>query len=63
MTAVPNKLAWVFHKSGTNLTVALDISKAFNRVWHTVLPHKVESYRILGRVFGNFCLFSVIDAI
>ena len=41
-----------FHKSGTTRAVALDISKAFDRVSHAGLLHKVGSYGISGQIFG-----------
>ena len=41
--------------------MALDISKAFGRVWRAGLLHKRKSYVILGQIFGLFLLFSVID--
>ena len=34
-----------FTRSGATRAVALDISKAINRVWHTDLPHKLKSCR------------------
>ena len=40
--------------------MALDILKAFDRVWHTGLCHKVKSYGIPGLIFG-LLLLSVID--
>ena len=41
--------------------MALDISKAFDRVWHAGLLHKVKSYGISGQIFAIFLLFSVVD--
>ena len=46
-----------FNRSGATQTVVLDISKAFNRVWHADLPHKLKSYGISGQVFGLKGLF------
>ena len=48
-----------FYSSGATQAVALDISKAFDRVWHAGLPHKVKSSGILVRYLALF-LFSVI---
>ena len=43
--------------------MALDISKAFDRVWHAGFLHKLGSYGISGQIFGliSFILFSVIN--
>ena len=46
-----------FNRSGATRTVVLDISKAFNRVWHVGLPHKLKSYGISGQVFGLISSF------
>ena len=32
--------------------MALDISKAFERVWHAGLLHRLKSYGISGQIFG-----------
>ena len=37
--------------------MALDISKAFNRVWHAGLLHKLKSYGISGQIFGLISSF------
>ena len=39
------------------LYVALDISKAFDRVWHAGLLHKLKSYGISGQIFGLISSF------
>ena len=46
------QLARAFNRSGATRAVALDISKAFDRVWHAGLLHKLKSYGISGQVFG-----------
>ena len=38
-------------------TLALDISKAFDRVWHAGLLHKLKSYGISGQIFGLISSF------
>ena len=43
--------------SGANRTVALDLSKTSNRVWHAGLLHKLKSYGISGQVFGLISTF------
>ena len=44
--------------------MTLDISKAFDRVWHAGFLHKLGSYGISGQIFGliSFILFSVINS-
>ena len=37
--------------------MALDISKAFDRVWHACLLHKLNSYGISGQIFGLISSF------
>ena len=37
------------------------VSKAFDRVWHAGLIHKLKSHVISGQVFGLIFLFSVIN--
>ena len=37
--------------------MALDTSKAFDRVWHAGLLHKLKSYGISGQIFGLISSF------
>ena len=57
LTVVSNGITRTFDKSGATQAVALDISKAFNRVWHADLLHKLKSYRILRQVFDLISSF------
>ena len=40
------------NRSGTTRAVELDISKAFDRVWHAGLLQRLKSYGISGQVFA-----------
>ena len=42
LTVVPDRIARAFKRSGTTRAVALDISKAFDRVWQAGLLHKLN---------------------
>ena len=50
-TVVSCRIARAFNRSGATRAVALDISKAFDRVWHAGLLHKLKSYGISGQIF------------
>ena len=52
LTVVSDGIARAFNRSGATRAVALDISKAFDRVWHAGLLHKLKSYGISGQIFG-----------
>ena len=56
-----DRIARAFNRSGATQTVAHDIFKAFNRVWHSGLLHKRKYYGISGQILGLFLLFSVIN--
>ena len=57
LTVVSDRIARAFNRSGATRAVALDISKAFDRVWHPGLLHKLTSYGISGRIFGLISSF------
>ena len=60
LTVVSDRIARAFITSGATRAVALDIYKAFQRVWHASPLYKLKSYGISGEVFG-LILFLVID--
>ena len=51
LTVVSDRIARAFNRSGATRAVALDISKAFDRVWHAGLLQKLNSYEIAGLSF------------
>ena len=57
LTVVSDRVARAFIKSGATRAVALDVSKAFDRVWHAGLFHKLKSYGISGQIFGLISSF------
>ena len=57
LTVVCDRIARAFNMSGVTQTVALDICKAFDRVWHAGLLHKFNSFRISGQIFGLISSF------
>ena len=52
LTVVSDRIARAFNKSWTTRAVALDISEAFDRVWHAGLLQKLKFYGISGQMFG-----------
>ena len=48
LATVSDRIARTFNRSGATRAVAFDISKAFDRVWHSGLLHKLSSYGISG---------------
>ena len=68
LTVASNRITRAFNRSGATRAEALDISTAFDRVWHAGLLHKLKSYRISGQIFsldlsflGNRRLRVVLD--
>ena len=57
LTVLSDRIARAFKRSGTTRAVSLDISKAFDRVWHAGLLHKLKSYGISGQIFGLISSF------
>ena len=57
LTVVYDRIARAFNRSGGTRAVALDISKAFDRVWHAGLLHKLKPYGISGQLFGLISSF------
>ena len=53
LAAVSCRIARDFNRFGATRAVALDIFNAFDRVWRTGLPHKLNKfYGISGQIFG-----------
>ena len=46
LTVVSDRIARAFNRSGGTRTVPLDISKAFERVWHAGLLYQLNCYGI-----------------
>ena len=57
LTVVSDRIARVFNRSGATQALALDISKAFDRVCHAGLLQKLKSYGISGQIFGLISSF------
>ena len=56
-TVVSDRIVKAFNRFGATWTAALDISRAFDRVWHPGLLHKRKSYGISGQIFGLISSF------
>ena len=57
LTVVSDRIARAFNRSGAAQAMALDISKAFDMVWHAGLLHKLKSYGISGLIFSLISSF------
>ena len=57
LTVVSDRIARAFNRFGATRALALDISKAFDRVWHAGLLHKLKSCGISGQIFGLISSF------
>ena len=54
---ISDRIVRAFNSSGASRSIALDISKVFDRVWHAGLLHKLKSYGISGQIFGPISSF------
>ena len=52
-----DRIARAFNRSGATQAVGLDISKAFNRIWHAGLLHKLDSNGTSGQMVGLISSF------
>ena len=52
LTVVTERIHRFMDNSGEGRAIALDISKAFDRVWHSGLLHKLQAYGISGKILG-----------
>ena len=57
LTVLSDVVARAFNRSGANWAAVVDILKAFNRVLHADLLHKIKSYGISGQAFGPISSF------
>ena len=57
LTVASDIITRAFNRSGATRAVALDVSKAFDRVWHASVLHKLKSYGISGQIFGLISFF------
>ena len=57
LTVVSDWIARAFNRSRATQAITLDIPKAFGRVWHAGLLHKIRYYRISGQIFGLILSF------
>ena len=55
--AVSDRIARALNRSGATRAVTLDISKAFDKVWHAGFLDKIKSYRISGQILGLISSF------
>ena len=54
---VSDIIARAFNRSGAAQAMALDIYKAFDRVWHAGLLYKLKSCGVSGQIFGLISCF------
>ena len=57
LRVVSDRIARAFNRSDATRAVTLDISKAFDKVWHAGLLHELMSYGISCQIFGLISSF------
>ena len=57
LTVVSDRILRAFNRSEVTRAVALDVSKAFDRVWHAGLLHKLKSYGTSAQIFDLISSF------
>ena len=57
LTVVYDRIPRDFNRSGATRAAAVNKSKAFDRVWHAGLLHKLKSYGFSGQIFGLISSF------
>ena len=62
LTVVPDRITRGFNKFWATWAVVLDISKAFDRIWHAGLLHKHGIMEFQVRYLTLFFLFSVMGS-
>ena len=59
LTVLCGRIVMDFNWSGTTGIVAVDISKAFDRIWHACVLFRLKSYGISGWMFGWISFLSL----
>ena len=59
LTVVSSRIAMACNSSEATRAVTLDISKAFEKVWHAGLLHKLKSSGISRQIFGLISSFFI----
>ena len=57
LTVVSDKIDTAFNRSGATPAVVLDISKAFDRIWHAGLLREIDFYGISSKIFDLISSF------
>ena len=57
LTVLSDRIARAFNRSGATRAMVVDISKAFDRIWHTGVLHKLKSYESSGHIFNFISSF------